>query len=121
MESCDLTPSLRHFFPFIIMTHDTFVLETEGPETLIQVDATCLNHIVLLPSPKDSERVLHLGPFVYSSMSVCLSVCLSAQNFRVCLRSRLSDREEIFTIGATTHAECFNDNYDVVGHVVWQP
>ena len=51
--------------------------------------------------------------------SVCLS--LSTQNFRVFLRSRLSDWDEIFTIGATTHAECFNDNYDVIGHVVWHP
>ena len=65
----------------------------------------------LLPWMKDSERVLHLGP----------SVCLATQNFRVFLRNRLSDRDEIFTIGATTHEECFIDNYDVIGHVVWQP
>ena len=24
-------------------------------------------------------------------------------------------------ISATTHVECFNDNYDIIGHVVWQP
>ena len=46
--------------------------------------------------------------------SVCLSVCLSAQNFRVFLCNRLSDWDEIVTIGATTHVECFNDSYDVL-------
>ena len=48
-------------------------------------------------------------------------VCLSAQNFRVFLHNCLSDWDEIFTIGATTRGEYFNDNYDVIGHVVWQP
>ena len=24
-------------------------------------------------------------------------------------------------IGATTHVECFKYNYDIIGHVVWQP
>ena len=33
----------------------------------------------------------------------------------------MSDRGKIFTIGATTHVECLNDNYDVIGYVVWQP
>jgi len=28
---------------------------------------------------------------------------------------------EIFTKDATTNAECFGDNYDVIGHIVWQP
>jgi len=32
----------------------------------------------------------------------------------------LSDCHEIFTKGASTHAECFNDHY-VIGYVVWQP
>ena len=53
--------------------------------------------------------------------SVCLSVfCLPAQNFCVFLRNHLSDWDEIFTIGATPHVKCFNDNYDIIGHVVWQ-
>ena len=26
-----------------------------------------------------------------------------------------------FTRVATAHVECFNDNYDIIGHVVWQP
>ena len=47
-------------------------------------------------------------------------VCLSAQNFRVFLRNRLSDWVEICTIGATTHVECFIHLYDVIGYVVWQ-
>ena len=64
-----------------------------------------------LPSLKDSERVLHLGPFV----------CMSAQNFHDFLCNRLSDWDEIFTIGATPQVEWFNYNYDVIGHVVWQP
>ena len=50
--------------------------------------------------------------------SLCLFIYLSAQNFRVFLRNRLSDRDKIFTIAATTHVECFNDNYDIIGHVV---
>ena len=29
--------------------------------------------------------------------------------------------ETIFSIEATTHVECYNDNYDVIGHMVWQP
>ena len=53
--------------------------------------------------------------------SVCLSECLSAQNVRVFLHNHLSDWNEIFTIGATTHVECFNYNYDIIGHIVWQP
>ena len=28
---------------------------------------------------------------------------------------------KIFTISVTTRVECFNDNYGVIGHVVWQP
>ena len=63
----------------------------------------------LLPSPK--ERELCLGPFVRSS----------AQNFHVFQHNRLSDRDEISIIGAPTHVERFNDNYDVIGHVVCQP
>ena len=54
--------------------------------------------------------------------SVCLSVCLSTQNFStVFLCNRLSDWHRIFTIRATTHRECFNYNSDIIGHVVWQP
>ena len=36
------------------------------------------------------------------------------------LRNCLSDWDEILTIGATTHVECLNHNYDVIGHMVWQ-
>ena len=50
-----------------------------------------------------------------------LFVCLSAQNFLVFVRNHLVDWDEVFTIGATSHVECFNDKYDVIGHVVWQP
>ena len=32
-----------------------------------------------------------------------------------------SEWHKLFTIGATTHVGCFNDNYDVIGHLVWQP
>ena len=42
-------------------------------------------------------------------------------NFLCFLCNRLSDWHEIFNIGETTHVECFNDNYDIIGHVVWQP
>ena len=61
------------------------------------------------------------GYCIWIRLFVCLFVCLSAQNFRVFLHNRLSDRDKIFTIAATTHVECFNHNYDVIGHVVWQP
>ena len=60
-------------------------------------------------------RGLHLGLFG----CVCLSVCLSAQNFSVFLRNRLSDREKILTIGATTQVECYIYNYDIIGRMVW--
>ena len=53
--------------------------------------------------------------------SVCLSVCLSAQNFCVFLHKCLLDWDKFFAIGASTHVECFNDNYVVIGHVVLQP
>ena len=46
---------------------------------------------------------------------------LSANNFHVFLRNRLSDWDKFFAIGVTTHAENFNHNYDVISHVVWQP
>ena len=59
---------------------------------------------------------MHLGPFV------CLFVCLFVPTELSCfLRNRLLDWDEIFTIGVATRVECFNDNYDVIGHVVWQP
>ena len=61
------------------------------------------------------------GHCIWVCLSIRLSVCLSAQNFHVFLRNRLSDWAKIFTIGGTTHEECFNDNYDIIGQVVWQP
>ena len=64
--------------------------------------------------------ILTEGEGIAFGSFVCLFVCLSAQNFSV-LRSRLPDLDKIFTIGATTHVEYFDDNYDVIGHVVWQP
>ena len=63
------------------------------------------------------HRALHDVFFLF----VCLSVCFSAQNFRVFLCNRLEDRDNIFKIGATSHVECLNDKYDVIGDVVWQP
>ena len=29
--------------------------------------------------------------------------------------------DTVFTIDATTHVNFFNDNYDVIGHMGWQP
>ena len=29
--------------------------------------------------------------------------------------------DTIFTIGVTTHVECFNDNDGFIGYMVWQP
>ena len=54
-------------------------------------------------------------------VSVCLFVCLFAQIFHVFLHNCVSHCDIIFTIRATTHVECCNDNYDVIGHVVRQP
>ena len=47
-------------------------------------------------------------------MSVCLLIfsVFSATAYLI---------DTVFTVGATTHAECFNDNYDVIGHVLWWP
>ena len=59
-----------------------------------------------------------LSNCLFVCFSGCLSVWLSAQNFHVFLRNRLADCDEIFTIGGTTHEECFRVNYDVIGHVV---
>ena len=75
---------------------------------------------------KGEGKGIACGFFLFVCLFVCiclsvLFVCLSAQNFSVFLRNRLSDWDKIFTRGATTHAECFNDNYDVIGHVAWQP
>ena len=60
------------------------------------------------------DRVLH---WVHLSVFVCLS----ALNFSVFLRNCLSHWDKIFTMGATTHVECFSDNYDVIGHLLSQP
>ena len=82
---------------------------------------------VLLPVPElwlhnpfwSAKRVVGSG---HCRLPACLFVWLSAQYFRVFRRNRLmSDWNEIFTIGVTTHAECYIDNYDIIGHVVWQP
>ena len=35
--------------------------------------------------------------------------------------NRLSHWHKFFIIHATTDVECFNDNFDVISHVVWQP
>jgi len=67
------------------------------------------------------RRRIRRGYYIWVRFFVCLSVCLSAQKFRVFLRNRSSYRDEIFTIGANTHVECWNDYYDVKGHGVWQP
>ena len=37
---------------------------------------------------------------------------------KICVNRISSCRENT---SATTYVECFNDNYDVIGHVVWQP
>ena len=92
----------------------------------------CINHhvspILNIDAPvitlaKDSEKVLNLGPFVCLSvwLFVCLSVCLSAQYFHAFLHNFLLDCDGIFSIGATTHVECSNDEYDIIGHMVLQP
>ena len=65
-------------------------------------------NIFFLSSP---ESILHFGPFV------CLFVCLH----RTFFSATTCQIHTIFTTGATTRAECFNDNDDVIGHVVWQP
>jgi len=66
---------------------------------------------ISFPSPE--ERVLHLGTFV-----CFLFVGLSAQILGVFLCNHLSDWVEILTIGATTHVEHYNDNYDIIDDVV---
>jgi len=43
----------------------------------------------------------------------CLSVCF--------LCNPLSNWHKFFTMYATIHEDCFNDNYVVIGPVVWQP
>ena len=59
----------------------------------------------------------------FASIVLCMTSfsCLSAQNFSVFLHNHLSGWEIIFTIGITTHVECFHDNYDIIGVMVWQP
>ena len=49
----------------------------------------------------------------------CLFVCVH-RTFVFFPRKRLSDCDEIYTIGATSREDCYNDNYDIIGHVVWQ-
>ena len=112
-------------------------LQFDGEQGQTSGASLMMEYKDLFPSPK--ERILHLGPFVcllvcylgkknffpkyvgLSRLSVCLSVCLAAQNFHVFLRNRLSDREEFFTFGANTHVECYNDNYDVILLRIWKP
>ena len=65
--------------------------------------------------------ILQVSCSAWRLLLVCLFVCLFAQNFCVFPCNHLSDRDKIFNIAANTHVECFNDNYDVIGHLVWQP
>ena len=59
---------------------------------------------------------MHLGPFV------CLSICPHRTFVFFFFVSVTARRiETIFTVGATIHTNCFIDNYDIIGHVVWQP
>ena len=62
---------------------------------------------------------LSLYEWFFICLSVCLSVCLH-RTF-VFLSATACQIETIFSIDAATHVECCNDNYDVIGHVVWQP
>jgi len=52
----------------------------------------------------------------------CLSVCFFVRTERPCFSLQpLVGWDKFFTIGAFTHVEYFNDNYDVIDHVVCQP
>ena len=50
-------------------------------------------------------------------------VCLFVRTELSCFSLQPLDglRKKKFNIGVTTHVECFNDNYDVIGYVLWQP
>ena len=50
--------------------------------------------------------------------SVCPSVRTELSHFPPQL---LVELRQHFHHGATTHVECSNDNYDIIGHMVWQP
>ena len=51
-----------------------------------------------------------------------VSVCLFVRTERVFLSATACRIDmKIFTRGVNTHVECFNDNNDVIGHIVWQP
>ena len=68
-------------------------------------------------SPSLNKRVVGSG---HRRLPASSFVCLSAQNVSVCLCNCLSDSHEIFIISITTHVECFIDNYDIIGHMLWQ-
>jgi len=53
----------------------------------------------------------------------CVSMCIRAYVHFVFPFSLepLVGLTRIFTIGANTHVKCWNDNYKVIGHMVWQP
>ena len=61
--------------------------------------------------PSSEERESDLGLFVY--FSVCLSLSVTA--------CRIDTNVFFFITVATPHVESVNDNYDVIGHIVWQP
>ena len=109
------------FFGQVSTTKEVFLKSSIFISSTWNLKRSCtFGHWIQSPIIFEGKFVLLILQ-VSCSAQCFLLVCLSAQNFRDFLCNRLSDWDEIFTIGATTHVECFNDNYGVIGHVVWQP
>ena len=56
-------------------------------------------------------------------VSVCLSLFVCLHRTFVFFSATACQIETKFSpqMWLTTHVECYNDNHDVIGHVVWQP
>ena len=59
------------------------------------------------------------GYCIWVRLFVCLFVC--PHRTFVFFSATASRIETKFSPSATTHVECFIDNYDIIGHVLWQP
>ena len=138
-QVCDLSILLP---PFCSVTLCSFHALSSPPPLLPLcfwfLQGTCSPPVTFRVKFPKSTLTAHALPrtctsFYASADEVAEALCFQVVRPSVCVYLRpsmlifcflcncLSDWHKIFIIGVNTHVKCFQDNYDIIGHVVWQP